>query len=90
VKDHHFKIDEARWLWRYSRLKGSADGWTDWGKKKVLIDDRLAGRARLETEIHEAIHAGMGPAISEGTVTSTARDAARILWSLGYRLVPKE
>lgn len=90
MKDHHFTIDEARWLWRYSRLKGSAAGWTDWGKKKVLIDTRLVGRSRLETEIHEAIHASMGPTISEEAVEHTARDIARLLWRLGYRIVPKE
>lgn len=85
--DHKFLIDGQRWLWRYSPLKGSADGWTEFAKRKVLINSRLKSRARLETECHEALHAILGPGIvSEDCVTATAADLARILWTLGYRL----
>lgn len=86
MQDHHFQIDSQKWLWRYSPLKGQAAGWTEWDKRKVLIDVKLRGRTRLETEIHEAIHASFGRTISEETVTQSAADIARILWSLGYRL----
>lgn len=87
--DHHFHLAGFRWLWRYSPLKGTADGWTEFAKRKVLIDSRLKGRARLETECHEALHAILGPDIvSEECVTATARDLSRVLWSLGYRLPP--
>jgi len=88
--DHHFKINDDRWLWRYSRLNGSAAGWTEYSKKKVLIDQRLKNRVRLETEIHEAIHATLGSVISEEAVTSSAKDISRILWSLGYRIKPDQ
>lgn len=84
--DHHFQIDGSKWLWRYSPLKGHADGWTEWEKRKVLIDKRLKGRTRLETEIHEGLHASFGKTISEESVTQTAHDLAKILWALGYRI----
>lgn len=84
--DHHFQIAGDKWLWRYSPLKGSADGWTEFDKKKVLIHSKLEGRKKLEIELHEGLHAGFGQTISEESVTETARDLARILWSLGYRI----
>lgn len=89
---HHFLIGGVRWLWRYARLKGRAAGWAQWPdpknptlEKKVLIDDRLKGRARLNTEIHEFLHAA-NPTHSEEHVTQQGDDLARILWALGYRL----
>ena len=84
--DHHFKINDEKWLWRYSSLRGKASGWTEYVKKKILIDRRLKNRPRLETEIHEAIHATLGPIVSEESVTDAAKDISKILWSLGYRL----
>ena len=90
--DHHFTIAGLRWLWRYSKLRGRAAGWTISPDsknprldRKILIDERLKGRALLETEIHEAMHACF-PQLSEETVTEAARDLARILWALGYRV----
>lgn len=53
--------------------------------KKVLIDERLTGRARMNTEIHEFLHAA-NPTQSEEHVTQQGDDLTRILWSLGYRL----
>lgn len=53
--------------------------------ERVLIDSRLKGRARLETEIHEFLHAA-NPTHSEEHVTQQGKDLARILWCLGYRL----
>lgn len=84
--DHHFQIDGSKWLWRYSPLKGTADGWTEFEKRKVLIHSKLEGRKRLEIELHEGLHASFGPTISEESVTQTARDLAKILWLLGYRI----
>ena len=84
--DHHFQIDGSKWLWRYSPLKGKADGWTDFELRKVLIHSQLQGRKRLEIELHEGLHAALGPTISEESVTQTARDLAKILWLLGYKI----
>lgn len=90
--DHHFTLAGLRYLWRYTRLRGKADGWTYYadGKNKkklpkILIDSRLTGRARLEIEIHEALHAEF-PQLSEETITEAGKDLARILWALGYRI----
>lgn len=83
-RDHHFLIGGVKWLWRYTRLRGRAAGWTYHGEK-ILIDDRLKKRARLETECHEFLHAA-NPQLSEEAVTQQAKDLSKILWSLGYRL----
>jgi len=90
--DHHFSIRGRRVLWRYARLRGRAAGWSITPdekrpdlERKVLIDARLRGRARLETEIHEGIHQLL-PDLCEETVEAAGRDLARILWALGYRL----
>lgn len=90
-ENHSFLINGVRWLWRYTRLKGQAVGWAQWPDKrnphldkKVLIDERLKGRARLNTEIHEYLHAA-NPTLSEEHVTQQGDDLSRILWALGYR-----
>jgi len=90
--DHHFTIRGLSVLWRYARLRGRAAGWSITPdekrpdlRRKVLIDSRLRGRARLETEIHEGLHQ-LFPDLAEETVSGAGRDLARILWALGYRL----
>lgn len=90
--DHWFTVRGRRVLWRYARLRGRAAGWSITPdersphlERKVLIDARLRGRARLETEIHEGLHQ-LFPDLAEETVSGAGRDLARILWSLGYRL----
>lgn len=85
--DHHFLLAGVRVLWRYTRLRGGASGWSYLQSAKnprVLIDSALKGRALLETEIHEAFH-HLCPDHSEEHVTASARDLAKILWALGYR-----
>jgi hypothetical protein len=91
-RNHHFKINGVSWLWRYVRLKGRAAGWTYMrdpknpdAEEKILIDERLSGRMRLNVEIHEFLHAA-NPTHSEEHVTQQGNDLARILWALGYRL----
>jgi hypothetical protein len=92
-ENHSFLINGARWLWRYCSLKGQAIGWTYMPdpknqnvQKKVLIDERLTGRRRLNTEIHEFLHAA-NPTHSEEHVSQQGDDLTRILWTLGYRLM---
>jgi hypothetical protein len=90
--NHHFSINGVRWLWRYARLRGAADGWayvktpkTPNVSERVIIDERLKGRRRLEVEIHEFLHAA-NPTMDEEHVDQQGKDLSRILWSLGYRL----
>lgn len=89
--DHHFTLAGVKWLLRFTKLRGQAAGWAylpdarnPGMKRKILIDERLKGRALLETTIHECLHACY-PQMSEETVTESARDIARVLWNLGYR-----
>ena len=89
-EDHNVTIDGKRWLLRFTRLKGGAAGWTYFGNAKrprILIDEKLKGGTRLETIVHELLHASLGPTISEESVTEAARVIRRTLWSLGYREV---
>jgi Zn-dependent peptidase ImmA (M78 family) len=93
AEDHHITIDGQRWLLRFTRLKGRADGWTCYDERtpKLLVDERLTGGQRLETILHEIAHAVLGSTISEETVTELARVQRRVLWQiLRYREVPRE
>lgn len=96
AKDHHFRIAGKRWLLRFTRLRGSAIGWTYLRdaknpqlRERILIDERAYAdgrtRAGLELLIHELLHAALGVAASEEHVTDTARDLARVLWALEWR-----
>ena len=90
AEDHHVTIDGKRWLLRFTRLKGGAAGWTYFDNAKrprILIDEKLKGGTRLETIVHELLHASLGPTISEESVTEAARVIRRTLLSLGYREV---
>lgn len=89
-EDHHVTIDGKRWLLRFTRLTGQADGWTFFGDAKrprILIDDRLRGGPKLETILHEIAHAVLGPTISEESVTELAKVQRRVLYNLGWREV---
>ena len=90
AEDHHVTIDGKRWLLRFTKLTGNAAGWTYFDNAKrprILIDDKLKGGTRLETIVHELLHASLGPTISEESVTEAARVIRRTLWTLGYREV---
>ena len=90
-KDHYFTICGEKFLWRYTQLKGNANGWTytpdprsPLMTRKILVHSGLSKRAKLEVEVHEFIHAA-NPNLSEDAVSQQGRDLARILWALGYR-----
>lgn len=95
TRDHHVTIHGMPWLLRFTKLRGNAAGWCympeprNPKKKayKILIDSRMpdGSRDQLETIIHEVMHASY-PTVEESHITESARDMARILWDLGYRL----
>lgn len=90
AEDHTITIDGKRWLLRFTKLNGDAAGWTYFDNAKrprILIDDRLKGAARLETIVHELLHASLGPAISEEAVTEAAKVIRRTLTALHYKEV---
>jgi hypothetical protein len=89
-EDHHVTIDGRRWLLRFTKLNGDAAGWTFFpnaARPRILIDERLRGGARMETIVHELLHAALGPTISEESVTEAAKVIRRTLVSLGYKEV---
>lgn len=90
--DHHITIDGKRWLLRFTPLKGDAAGWTFFdnsARPRILIDERLRGWTRVETILHEILHASLGPNISEEAITEAARVQRRVLRLL-YDITPKE
>jgi len=90
--DHDITIAGQRWLLRFTRLKGRADGWTCFDERppKMLVNDRLSSSQKMETVLHEIAHAVLGSTISEETVTELARVQRRVLWQiLRYREVPR-
>jgi hypothetical protein len=83
------QIDGKPWRWVYKRIPQNSDGLTiygkcDWATRTVSISLSIDGLDRLDTEIHEALHAMQGFA-SEEHVTEVATTLAGLLWRLGYR-----
>lgn len=85
MDEHRFTIRGEPVNWRYTRLRGSANGYAKFEPRRVLINERLAGRQRLEVEIHEALHQAFYD-LDESVVLEVGKDISRILWKLGYRL----
>lgn len=84
-----FVIGGHRWTWVYRRMRNNY-GTCDYGSRVVTIDatPSTAGLARLDTEIHEALHALQAFATEEHTA-QTATTIAEILWDIGYRLTDR-
>jgi hypothetical protein len=79
-------LRDSQWQWVYRNLRRrKLCGLCDYDGKKVSICKTLNGFDRLDTELHEALHACQGFA-SEDHVAETATTLATILWRLGYRL----
>lgn len=85
MEEHRFTIRGEPVNWRYTRLRGSANGYAKFEPRRVLINERLDGRQRLEVEIHEALHQAFYD-LDESVVLEVGKDISRILWRLGYRL----
>jgi Zn-dependent peptidase ImmA (M78 family) len=92
AEDHHLKIGGRRWLLRFTRLKGNADGWTFYSdtQPRMLVSEELRGTQRIETVLHEIAHAVLGPQISEEAITELARVQRRALVMLGWKEVRDE
>lgn len=84
MKRRTVEIGGKRWRLRFmppSRMQ-NADGLCDHPdtpNKEIWISSDLTGFDLLETLIHEAMHAEKWH-LSEESVTSGARDLARLLW----------
>lgn len=76
-----------RWRVRFCRLtsiSGDCSSPTD-VNKEIRIDNRLKGEEQLEILIHEFRHAADWGR-DESFVAREAKDLARMLWRLGYRI----
>lgn len=79
MRDYHFDIHGERWLIRFSkRMRGSANGWCDYQKKKILVDDRLPDVVKLDVLIHEVLHA-IHRNLSEESVTYSGTKLAEVI-----------
>lgn len=87
MKTFRFTIDGKPWKWVYRslrRIKPTTLGLCDWDATTVTICSSCEGLERLDTELHEALHAMQGFASEEHT-EQVATTLAEILWKLGYR-----
>ena len=85
-RKYEFKIDGKSWRGVYRSLKRRAlHGLCNYDQKTVTICSSVKDVDRLDTEIHEALHALQGYA-SEEHVAEVATTLAGILWEIGYRL----
>jgi hypothetical protein len=78
-------IRGQRWRLRYARLARNTDGITDYDTRTIRVSPNVAGVERMETELHEVLHAAL-PDLDELAVAETAQAQAAILWRIGYRL----
>ena len=85
MSGHAFKIGGRVWRWRYRVMRANF-GLCDYTSRQITIDASRShdGQARLDTEIHEALHALQAFATEEHTA-EVAATLAEILWKLGYR-----
>jgi len=80
-----FRIGGRVWRWVYKPMRAYW-GLCDYGSRTITIDTgHRDALARLDTEIHEALHALQAFATEEHTA-ATAEALAAILHGLGYRL----
>jgi len=81
-----FQIGGRKWRWKYRPMR-TLFGLCDYTNREITIDATAGhdGQARLDTEIHEALHALQAFATEEHTA-DVAGTLAEILYGLGYRL----
>lgn len=68
---------------------GDSDGYCEdpsYKKPRILIRAGIPPGDRLETIIHEALHA-LDPSKTEWWVTQSAKQIKNLLWKMGYRHV---
>lgn len=82
-----FLIGGKLWRWIYRPMRSNY-GTCDYASRTITIDTPQAGKTRLDTEIHEALHA-LQCFANEEHVLDCASTLAEILWGLGYRLTDK-
>lgn len=79
-----FTIAGRRWRWRYRQMR-QYWGLCNYTARQIDIDPRQDGLHRLDSELHEALHAIQAFANEQHTAEA-ATTLASIMWGLGYRL----
>lgn len=82
----YVKLNKKRWQLKFVP-RMSADGECDAPdvkNKSIKILSSLKGEHRLDTILHELLHACMW-SFDEEFIDEIARDISRVLWRLGYR-----
>ena len=79
-----FRIAGRQWRWRYKPMR-AYHGLCDYTNREITIDTAQDGATRLDSEIHEALHAIQAFATEEHTADAAAT-LSGILYGLGYRL----
>jgi hypothetical protein len=87
----HVDICGKRWRLEFKRMRdtkhdrqlGNCDP-PDVPHKSIRINRSLEGEEKLETIIHECLHAANWH-YAEESLAQAAEDIARVLWRLGYR-----
>lgn len=86
------RLGGIRWRFRFVRSSEIPnDRWADCSdpsdpKRQIRVRQVLRGLPKLETIIHEALHA-QWPDATEETVARHGRELSRLLWRCGYRQV---
>lgn len=83
----------VRYVCRFPAGTGKVFGLTVWKRNSgsphlggvIYVERGLAGKVRLDTEIHEALHACL-PDYDEEAITGIASELTEFLWTTGYRL----
>lgn len=83
MKKHH-KLRGKRWKVVECPRDAEWHGMTVFDEKTIYIANDLSERNRLETLIHEALHA-CNRDLAEECVEETARDITTFLWGDGWR-----
>lgn len=81
-----FTFNGRRYTFRItkSRLVDGSCSPPDGRSKEIVVRGALRGEHRLDSLIHEMLHASCWD-LAEETVERTATEIARALWRLGYR-----
>jgi hypothetical protein len=82
TRDFSVKLSTGRWDYVLEPICGITVY-----DKIVVIKPSRENRDRLDTFVHETLHASC-KGMSEAEVTRVAADLAKVLWRAGYRRTP--
>lgn len=82
-RDFHVELSTGRWCFVVEPLCGVTIG-NKGHEQVVVVEPSAETRERLDTLVHETLHASK-PWMSEKEVVRVAGDLAKVLWRAGYR-----